>query len=364
MRPQTAPGPGARGCGTPGYLRRDAGRATPAPGSASALTLADVLRAAAFLHGRVPVTPLEEAPGLSDASGRDLRLKLECFQRTGSFKIRGALAALAGRRERDEIAITASAGNHALGMAAAASEIGVRARIYVPASTDPAKLARLRRYGEPVEVVVVKGSYDDSERAANAATASTAGARFISSYNDPDVVAGQGTIALEILAQWPEVEAVVVPVGGGGLISGIGLTVKAAAPWVQVVGAEPAGSCAVARSLAAGRVVRIPEGGQSIADCLVGNLDRESITVHLARRHVDEIVLVDDHDIRSAVKRLYEAAALTVEPSGAAALAAVGRARSLTGLERIACVVTGRNVAGEAHRVMIGIPDESPAAAA
>jgi threonine dehydratase len=355
MPARAAAGP-ARDRSMLGYIKADHGRATPASGAvAPPVTLAEVLRAAALCRGRASVTPLEEIPGLCAAPGHDIRLKLECFQRTGSFKIRGALAALAGRHGRDEIVITASAGNHALAMAAAASEIGVRARIHVPASADPAKLARLRRFGEPVEIVVVDGSYDDSERAARAAAAGTAGARFVSSYNDPDVIAGQGTIALELLEQWPEVEAVVVPVGGGGLISGVGLAIKSAAPWVRVVGAEPAASCALARSLAAGRVVRIPEGGHSIADCLVGNLDPESITVPLARRYADEIVLVDEDDIRTAVKRLYEVVALVVEPSGAAALAALGSARSLAGLQRIACVVTGRNVAAATHRAAIGL---------
>ena len=357
MRAGAAAGPDARGSRRPGYRRRDVGCGSSAGDSpVSAITPADVLCAAAFLRGRVPVTPLEEAPGLSDGSGCDVRLKLECFQRSGSFKIRGALAALAGRHGQGEIVITASAGNHALAMAAAASEIGMRARIHVPASVDPAKLARLRRFVEPVEVVVVNGSYDDSERAARAATASTPGARFVSSYNDPDVIAGQGTIALEILEQWPEVEAVVVPVGGGGLISGVGLVIKSAAPWVRVVGAEPAASCALASSLAAGHVVRIPEGGHSIADCLVGNLDAESITVPLAGRYADEIVLVEEDEIRTAVKRLYDVVALVVEPSGAAALAALGSARSLAGLQRIACVLTGRNVAAATHRAAIGLP--------
>jgi threonine dehydratase len=311
----------------------------------------DVLAAAAACRGRVATTPLEPAAELG-GDGREVRLKLEAFQRTGSFKIRGALAGLAQHVGRTRTVVTASAGNHALGLAEAAVELGVPVRIFVPSSADAGKLARLRAYGEPVELVAVDGSYDDTERAARAACEADPGAAFLSSYNDRGVVAGQATVALELLEQWPEVEAVVVPVGGGGLIGGIGLAVRHLAPAVVVVGVEPAQSCALSASLDAGRVTTIDDRG-SIAEGLVGNLDADSITFPLAQQVVDEIVLAGEDEIRAAVRRLYDATGVVAEPSGAVALVALDRARALRDVERVACVITGRNVTPRAHRQLI-----------
>lgn len=308
--------------------------------------------AAAACQGRVSVTPLEAVAGLRDRADRDVRLKLEAFQRTGSFKLRGALAGLHRLGGNGGPVVTASAGNHGLGLAEAAGELGAAVRIYVPSSADAGKLARLRAYGEPVDVVAVDGGYDATERAARADCAAT-GARFLSSYNDPGVVAGQGTIALELLEQWPDLEAVVVPVGGGGLIGGIGLVLGALAPAVRVVGVEPAGSSAMSRALAAGEIAPFDDRG-SIAEGLVGNLDPDSITFALARRHVDEIVVVEEAEIRDAVRCLYDVAGVVAEPSGAAAVAALTSAPALRDVSRVACLVTGRNVSPAAHRRLIG----------
>jgi threonine dehydratase len=332
---------------SPGYARE-----RPQAVPALPVSALDVLRAAEVCRGRVAVTPLEPAPGLAPP-GVDLRLKLEGFQRTGSFKVRGALVAATRRVHDSGPMITASAGNHALGLAAAAAELGLAARIFVPASADPGKLQQLRQAGAGIELIEVEGSYDDTERAARAAVAATPGATFISSYNDRDVVAGQGTVALELLEAWPEVEAVVVPVGGGGLIGGIGVALAAIAPAVRLVGVEPEGSAAMAASLRAGSVASIAEGSASVAEGLVGNLDRGSITFTLAAATVDEIVLVTDAEIEAATARLYRDAAIVAEPSAAAALAALPHARALRGLRRVACVVTGRNITGTRHRAIV-----------
>jgi threonine dehydratase len=315
------------------------------------VSLRDVLAAAAACRGRVSVTPLEGVAGLRDRTGRDVRLKLEAFQRTGSFKLRGALAGLHRLGRDGGPVVTASAGNHGLGLAEAAVELGAAVRIYVPSTADAGKLDRLRAYGEPVEVVAVDGGYDATERAARADCAAT-GARFLSSYNDPGVVAGQGTVALELLEQWPDLEAVVVPVGGGGLIGGVGLVLGQLAPAVRVVGVEPAGSCAMSRALAAGAIAPFEDRG-SIAEGLVGNLDAGSITLGLAQRHVDEIVLVEEAEIRDAVRRLYDVAGVMAEPSGAVAIAALATAPSLRDVDRVVCLVTGRNVTPAAHRRLI-----------
>jgi len=296
----------------------------------------------------VSVTPLEAVAGLGDG---DVRLKLECFQRSGSFKVRGALAGLSCCAGAPAGVVTASAGNHGLGVAEAAVELGARVRIFAPASADAGKLARLRAYGDSVELVEVDGSYDDTERAARADCAARPGSHYLSSYNDRGVVAGQATVALELLEQWPRPDAVVVPVGGGGLIGGIGLVVKALAPGVRVVGVEPEGSAALGVSLRAGEVTAIEDRGSS-AEGLVGNLDPGSVTFELARRHVDLMLTVSEAAIRDAVRRLYETAGLVVEPAGAAAVAALGDP-ALHGARRVACLVTGRNVAAATHRALV-----------
>lgn len=338
-----------------GYLRASPGESV-APdrldGAPGAVELADVLHASAICRERTLRTPIELAEVLSEQLGFELHLKLECFQRTGSFKLRGAVSALADLESGDFV-VTASAGNHGLGVATAAAELGLRARIFVPETVDSGKLRRLRAIGGPVEVVPVAGTYDDTERAAREAVASTPRARFVSSYNDTRVVAGQGTVALELLEQLPRLDAVVVPVGGGGLISGVGVVMKAAAPSVKVIGAEPASSPAMARSLNAGELVRIDEHCESIAEGLVGNLDPDSITVPLAAAHVDEIVLVSEARIRSATAALYALESIVGEPSAAAALAAIPLARSLPKDARVACVITGRNIAADVHRRLL-----------
>jgi threonine dehydratase len=336
-----------------GYVRTEAADAA-ARRAPAAVSSADVERAADVCRGRVARTPLEPAPELGGGEpGLNLRLKLECFQRTGSFKVRGALVAAARHAPEGALMVTASAGNHALGLAAAAAELAAPARIFVPASADEGKLARLRACGPPVEVVLVDGTYDDTERAARAAVAQTPGGVFVSSYNDPDVVAGQGTIALELLEQWPEVEAIVVPVGGGGLIGGIGVALERLAPAVRLVGAEPAAAPAMAASLRAGGVTSIRDGSSSVAEGLVGNLDADTITVPLAARSVDEIILVEEERLEAATVQLYDAAGIVAEPSAAAGLAALAHARCLRGLKRVACVVTGRNISGRRHRALV-----------
>lgn len=339
-----------------GYLRpaeADDGHPCPAP-----VSCLDVVRAGTVCRGRISTPPVEAVPELAP-DGVDLRLQLECFQPTGSFKVRGALAAAARHRQAGGPMVTASAGNHALGLAEAANRAGLPARIFVPASADPVKLARLRAYPAPVEVVAVEGSYDDTEHAARLEAERADGAVFVSSYNDPDVVAGQGTVALDLLEAWPDVEAVVVPVGGGGLIAGIGVVLSALAPGVRVVGVEPARSPAMATALSVGDGARIAPGSASLAEGLVGNLDAGSITVPLARRHVDEIVLVGEHELAAATAALYHRAGLVVEPSAAAALAGIPHARALRGLSRVACVITGRNVSGARHAEIVARAERS-----
>lgn len=225
-------------------------------------TYADVVDAARICRDHVVHTPLVRSSGLSDEFEAEVLLKLETEQLTGSFKVRGALSALT-QYETAEVVMTASAGNHGLGLAEAARRLNRRARVFVSSEADPLKLETLHAH-DHADVVEVEGTYDDAERVAQQDARRTE-ERFISSYNDRWVVAGQGTVAFEILATRDDVDAIVASVGCGGLISGLGLVARERGD-IQVIGVEPETSPVVSRSVAAGHVVRIPDdGGQSVA---------------------------------------------------------------------------------------------------
>jgi threonine dehydratase len=267
-------------------------------------------------------------------------LKLETLQPTGSFKVRGALVAVANAIADDpgRSVVTASAGNHGLGVAYAAQTLGVRATIVVPENSSPAKQAALGRFD--AELVRHGKSYEESEE--HALFLSRSGARFISAYNDPDVIAGQGTIALELFEQVPDVTSIVAPVGGGGLLAGLALAASSRTG-VSVWGVEAAASRAVSSSAAVGHVVPI-EIGPTLADGLAGNIEPGSVTVPLIARYARQLVAAEEWMIRDGVRQLAFEHGLVAEPSGATGVGAM-----LHGLvERsggpTVIVVSGRNV--------------------
>jgi threonine dehydratase len=311
-----------------------------APGPAELAAAAEAIAAAGLAK-----TPLIPAPALSESLGREVRYKLECQQRTGSFKARGAVAAVA-RVPADDTVVTASAGNHGLGIAFACTRLGRTAEIFVPRATDPAKVAALRGYGASIVMRVVDGGYDDTEMAAREA-AEGPGRRFVSSYNDVDVVAGQATVATEALRQWPEAQAVVVPVGGGGLLSGVAL---ACAQYdVAAWGVEPERSPAMSVALREGTITRIVEGAPTAAQGLVGNLDSDSITFALVRDHAAGVLLASEDEILDAVARVHEDDDIVIEPSAATAIPRLGDVAA----SRIICVLTGGNVSRELHQEIV-----------
>jgi len=291
-------------------------------------------------------TPLIDSPSLSEGYGCEVRLKLECHQLTGSFKARGAVAAVS-RAPAGQTVVTASAGNHGLGVAFACSSLGRTAEIFVPRGTDQAKIDALQRFGSAISTRVVEGSYDDTELAARHA-AERPGTVFVSSYNDPLVVAGQSTVGAEALEQWPEADAIIVPVGGGGLLSGVALACvdhrAPVAPW----GVEPESSPAMSASLEQGRIVRIRESAPSVAQGLVGNLDPDSITFPLVREYSAGVLLSSEEDLLGAVARIYADHAIVVEPSGGAALCGLAGVVA-SGARRVICVLTGSNVTAGTH---------------
>lgn len=284
-------------------------------------------------------TPLQHSPWLSDHLDVPVYLKLECWQRTGSFKLRGAIHALAGMDPavRARGVVTASAGNHGQAVALAAQIHGVDAIVFVPDRAPATKQARIRRYG--AELRLVAGSYDDAARAARALSLER-DIPFVHPFDDPDVVAGQGTVGLEILEDLPAVRQVVVPVGGGGLVAGIGAAVRSAASEVRVIGVQSTETPAMYAAFAAGRVVATPVV-PTLCDGLAGEVEPESF--HRARQVVDALRLVAEADVAGAIRALYVHEGVVAEGSGA-----VGVAAALAGVldppGPVVLVISGGNI--------------------
>jgi threonine dehydratase len=303
--------------------------------------LDDIRAAAERIAGAVFQTPLRAAEWPWDA-GRSVFFKLETVQPTGSYKIRGALNAV--RRLRSAAAadapplVTASAGNHGRALAYAASLAGLPLVVFVAADAPRAKVDAIRRAGADLREC---RDYDEAERQAKA-HAAAGHALYISPYSHPDVIAGAGTIGLEIVAQQPHLDAVVVPIGGGGLISGVGSAVKALSPRTRVIGVEVEASCPFTRSLAAGRLVTI-DVRPSLADGLTGNVDPDTITFDIVRDVVDEIVVVDETVLRRALADVVAHEHIVIEGAAAAGPAAIlGGQLNLKG--NIAVILSGANI--------------------
>ncbi len=303
----------------------------------------DLAAAREVVSASIPATPLTEIV----IDGQTVLLKLETFQPTGSFKVRGAIAA-AARLERGARIIAVSAGNHALGIAFAATRLGVEATVVLAETASPAKLEALRRF--PIEVVTHGASYDEAEAyALHRVSHAPDGSVFISAYNDPYVIAGQSTVLDEVADSRPDRPlTVVVPVGGGGLLAGICLrAAELSSPErpIRVVGVESAASLAISAAVAAGRTVEI-EVGETIADGLSGNLEPGSVTVDIIARCAPTLVAVTDDEIRAAIRCLASTAGVVAEGAGAAATAAIlaGKVPLLAGDELVA-LVSGRNIA-------------------
>jgi threonine dehydratase len=297
----------------------------------------EIPAAAAIVRTHLAATPAIRSPAL----GRDTWLKLETLQPTGSFKVRGALVAVTAALARDPQAtiVTGSAGNHGLGIAFAADRLGATATVVVPANASEAKQKAIERFA--VTLVRHGSSYDDAE--AHALSLAAAGAVFVSPYNDPDVIAGQGTILAEVLDQVPDAATIVTPVGGGGLASGLGLAASMAGG-VRVVGVEAQQSPALRTALDAGHPVAISPG-PTLADGLAGNFEPGSVTFELVRRTVADVVTVSEDEIATAMRFLAHEHGLVAEGSAAVGVAALltGRVASTPGATVV--IVTGRNIA-------------------
>jgi threonine dehydratase len=314
------------------------------------ITPTDILAARRRIAGVAAITPLEHSLPLSAHTGAEVYLKLECAQVTGSFKVRGAANALLAVPDRSP-AIACSAGNHALGMAHAAALSGVEATLVLPLNASPAKVAALRRY--PVRLILHGAGYDDAEAEA-LRLAKAEGLRFISPYNHPQVITGQGTLGVEVLEQLPEADTLLVGVGGGGLISGVGVWARAMNPHIRVIGVQAERSAAMLASLQAGQIVTAPDL-PTLADGLAGNIEPHSITFPIVRRVVDTMLTVSEEQIAAAMRWLLDEHHLVVEGSAAVGVAALlhGLVDGVAG-RRVVAILCGRNISSEAFLRAVG----------
>jgi threonine dehydratase len=306
-------------------------------------TVLDVYRARRRIGHRVRPTPLLPSPWLSSIANGQVFIKNESVNLTASFKIRGALNAALRLSEggpRQPTLVTASAGNHGRSLALAAEQLGLRCVVFTPASAPQAKQAAIRRHGAVLHSD--NENYDAAERRARA-FAGADGGIYISPYNHPDVIAGAGTIGLEVIEDMPGLDVVVIPIGGGGLASGVGLAMKAAAPRARVVGVEVEASSPFTISLKAGRITEITPQA-SLADALVGNLEPGSITFPLVEEVVDAVVTVSEQELARAMNGLASEERLVVEGGAAAGVAAIMNGKASAAGQRVVVLVTGGNV--------------------
>lgn len=305
------------------------------------LSIDDIKRARETLSGVAYETALVYNTVLSKMSGNDIYLKMENLQRTGSFKLRGAYNKIANLTEEEKAhgVIASSAGNHAQGVALAANVYGIKSTILMPKHAPLSKVMATRQYG--AEVILHGEVYDEAYEEAKRIQEMSQ-AVFIHPFNDPLVMAGQGTIALEILEELPEVDAVVVPIGGGGLISGVALGIKALKPSVKIIGVQAKNMPSMAESVKQKHLTTV-DGSPTIADGIAVKTPGEH-TFEIVSHYVDEIVTVDEDEIASTILLYLERAKVVVEGAGAASGAAILHHLSHYKNQKIVALVSGGNI--------------------
>ena len=296
--------------------------------------------AGARIGGHVVATPLIRSPFLSASTGAEVFLKLENLQWTGSFKLRGATNKLLSLppEERGKGVVTASTGNHGAAVAFAGARFGVPTSIFAPESASRAKLTTIQNMGG--EVHLVTGDALQSELAAREFGKDT-GRAYISPYNDKEVIAGQGTLGIEILEQLPDVDTVIASVGGGGLISGVGSYLQGKIPSCKIVGASPSNSPAMQRSLLAGKIVDC-ESLPTLSDGTAGGIETDTVTFSLCQQIIDDFPLVEEAAIRTSMTQMISEHHVIVEGAAGVAVAAT-RQVDLSG-RRVVVILCGGNL--------------------
>ena len=303
------------------------------------LTIDSVYKAKRALEGIARKTDVIYAPKL--CPGTELYLKTENLQTTGSFKVRGAYYKMSclSKEEKERGVVACSAGNHAQGVALAAQKNGIKAVICLPDGAPISKVEATKSYG--AEVCLVKGVYDDAYQKA-LQLRDEMGYTFLHPFNDEEVIAGQGTSALEIAEQLPEVDAIIVPVGGGGLISGIAYTIKTLAPHVKVYGVEAKGAPCMKKAIESGKVQAL-DSISTIADGIAVK-QAGDLTYEMCKKYVDEIVTVSDDEISAAILALMEKHKLVTEGAGAVGVAAAMFNKIDLKGKKVVCLLSGGNI--------------------
>lgn len=337
------------------------------------VTLEDVKKAHETLKGVVKRTALDDCPILEEITGNEVYLKLENLQRTGSFKVRGALNKISNLtdEEKSKGVIASSAGNHAQGVALGAKSMGINATIVMPKSAPLAKVSATRSYG--AEVVLHGPVYDDAYAKACEIQKET-GATFVHPFDDKHVIAGQGTIGLEILEDLEDVDAIVVPVGGGGLLAGIAVAVKSINPSIKIIGVEASNAASMKSAMQKGYVHEI-NTNSTIADGIAVRKAGE-LTYELIKKYVDQIVTVTESEIAQAILFLIEKNRVVTEGAGAASLAAIISGKFRMKGKKIVSIISGGNIdvnfmerilnealikEGRRFRFRVDIPDKAGA---
>ncbi|WP_408955434.1 threonine ammonia-lyase [Natroniella sp. ANB-PHB2] len=305
------------------------------------MTIEDIKKAANNLEGVIHKTALDYSTTFSEISNNDIYLKLENLQRTGSFKIRGAYNKIANLsyKEKEYGVIASSAGNHAQGVALAATEYGIDSTIIMPQGAPIAKVAATKNYGS--QVVLYGSVYDESYLKAQEICQET-GATFISPFNDQDIIAGQGTIGLEVIEQLAELDLILVPIGGGGLISGVALAIKEYNPEVKVIGVEAENAASMRGSLAKGEIITL-DSAATIADGIAVKKPG-SLTYQICQEYIDQIITVTEEEITKAILMLLERAKLMVEGAGAVTVAALLSQKLNARNKKVVAVISGGNI--------------------
>ncbi|KOC16491.1 threonine dehydratase [Aspergillus flavus AF70] len=301
-------------------------------------TAASAVQARNRIRSHIYQTPLIPSRVQGKSNNTRVLFKAENFQLTGSFKIRGAMSKMSGQPANGRL-ITASSGNHGIGAACAAQALSKDLTVVLPESVVPAKLEKIKSYG--VNVILHGAETGLAEQYAQRLAASES-YTYISPYNDPDIVAGQGTIGLEILEQCEEVDNIFVAMGGGGLISGIGAVAKAFSPRTKIYGVSAVNSKALAESMAAGHVVET-EHRDTLADAVAGGIDTDTITLPLAMSVVDHVVECDEDEIKAAMKTMAFDENMNVEGSAALALAGFSKVAGQLANQTSVIVLCGAN---------------------
>jgi len=307
------------------------------------MKLKEFIKAQERVAGLVNKTELRESCYLGDMIQGHVFLKLENLQITHAFKIRGAVNKLSQLKKDRQGIITASSGNHGQAIARASKELGLSAKIIIPEGTPEKKKELIQKYGANF---IVHGKTVDQAEAYGRMVAERDGKQYISPYNDPDIIAGQGTIGLELTEQCPDLQSVLVPVGGGGLISGVAIAIKERYPDIQIIGIQPENDAAMYHSIKVGRILSPEEYPHSptLADGLAGGIEQNSITFPLVQKYVDQILLVREQSIKKAIYLLWEKEKLIVEGAGAVGIAAMMENPELFLKQKIAIIISGGNI--------------------